>query len=71
MPELPEVETVVRSLRPLLVGRRLTAVALPSLESNGSGGRVLRRLLNEPAAAFQKAFVEVVNDEKRTDSRTS
>jgi len=26
MPELPEVETVVRDLRPLLVGRRLTAV---------------------------------------------
>lgn len=56
MPELPEVETVVRSLRPLLVGRRITAVALPSLESNGSGGRVLRRLLNEPAAAFQKGL---------------
>src|SRR5258708_6416715 len=26
MPELPEVETVVRELRPLLVGKRLTAV---------------------------------------------
>ena len=25
MPELPEVETVVRQLRPLLVGRRITA----------------------------------------------
>lgn len=28
MPELPEVETVVRDLRPLLVGRRLTAFRL-------------------------------------------
>ena len=28
MPELPEVETVVRGLRPILVGRRLTRVAL-------------------------------------------
>jgi formamidopyrimidine-DNA glycosylase len=27
MPELPEVETVVRDLRPLLVGRRLTALS--------------------------------------------
>ena len=26
MPELPEVETVVRELRPLLVGRRIAAV---------------------------------------------
>lgn len=26
MPELPEVETVVRDLRPLLVGRRITAI---------------------------------------------
>ena len=26
MPELPEVETVVRDLRPLLVGRRVVAV---------------------------------------------
>ncbi len=35
MPELPEVETVVRDLRPLLVGRRLTSVR--------AGRRALRR----------------------------
>ena len=35
MPELPEVETVVRDLRPLLVGRRVVAVR--------AGGRKLRR----------------------------
>jgi formamidopyrimidine-DNA glycosylase len=35
MPELPEVETVVRDLRPLLVGRRLTGVTV--------GNRELRR----------------------------
>ena len=34
MPELPEVETVVRDLRPLLVGRRLGSVAV--------GGRLRR-----------------------------
>ena len=31
MPELPEVETVVRDLRPCLVGHRLTSVAVGSL----------------------------------------
>jgi formamidopyrimidine-DNA glycosylase len=31
VPELPEVETVVRDLRPLLVGRRLVALRRPSL----------------------------------------
>jgi formamidopyrimidine-DNA glycosylase len=30
VPELPEVETVVRDLRPLLVGRRIQAVARPT-----------------------------------------
>lgn len=33
MPELPEVETVVRDLRPLLVGRRLTSVQRSSRHS--------------------------------------
>jgi formamidopyrimidine-DNA glycosylase len=35
VPELPEVETVVRDLRPLLVGRRIATVAY--------GGKMLRR----------------------------
>ncbi len=35
MPELPEVETVVRDLRPLLVGRRITSVQF--------GAKALRR----------------------------
>ncbi len=38
MPELPEVETVVRDLRPLIVGRRMTAVRV--------GGKNLRRPWN-------------------------
>ncbi|MBI3935203.1 MAG: bifunctional DNA-formamidopyrimidine glycosylase/DNA-(apurinic or apyrimidinic site) lyase [Acidobacteria bacterium] len=56
MPELPEVETVVRSLRPLLAGRRITAVELPSQRANGSGGTVLRRLLHDPVEEFQKGL---------------
>jgi formamidopyrimidine-DNA glycosylase len=40
VPELPEVETVVRDLRPLLVGRRLTAVE--------SGRKALRKPWKKP-----------------------
>lgn len=54
MPELPEVETVVRSLRPVLVGRRITAVELPSCGMKGAGAGVLQRLLSESAEAFQR-----------------
>ena len=43
MPELPEVETVVRDLRPLLVGRRLGVVAV--------GGKLRRPWRSEWAVA--------------------
>ena len=41
MPELPEVETMVRGLRPALVGRRLRRLEVldPSLVQGCSGGR--------------------------------
>jgi formamidopyrimidine-DNA glycosylase len=54
MPELPEVETVVRSLRPSLVGRRITSVDLPARSANGTGGRRLQRLLDVPPGVFAK-----------------
>ncbi|MBI2820097.1 MAG: bifunctional DNA-formamidopyrimidine glycosylase/DNA-(apurinic or apyrimidinic site) lyase [Acidobacteria bacterium] len=54
MPELPEVETVVRSLRPLLVGRRITEIELPSLATNGKRGKTLRRLMAGSPEAFRK-----------------
>ena len=54
MPELPEVETVVRSLRPVLVGRRILGVELPSCGVNGVGAAVLRRLLSESSEVFQR-----------------
>ncbi|HWP84265.1 MAG TPA: bifunctional DNA-formamidopyrimidine glycosylase/DNA-(apurinic or apyrimidinic site) lyase [Terriglobia bacterium] len=56
MPELPEVETVVRTLRPLLVGRRLTGVEWPSLRNDRHGRTILRRLLNDSPAQLQKAL---------------
>src|SRR5581483_8983646 len=40
MPELPEVETVVRDLRPLLCGRRIAAVQ--------AGRKALRRRWSKP-----------------------
>jgi formamidopyrimidine-DNA glycosylase len=58
MPELPEVETVVRSLRPLLVGRTIVGVEMPSSaagnHSRKTNGTILRRLLATPAAEFER-----------------
>jgi len=54
MPELPEVENVVRSLRPGLVGRQITEVELPTYGQNGPGRTVLRRLLVGSTNAFRK-----------------
>ena len=45
MPELPEVETIVRSLQPLVTGRRILDAELPSFKANGAGSLVLRRIL--------------------------
>jgi formamidopyrimidine-DNA glycosylase len=56
MPELPEVENVVRSLRPVLVGRRITDVILPSLNYNGAGKRILQRLLPGRPDDFRKGL---------------
>jgi formamidopyrimidine-DNA glycosylase len=56
MPELPEVETVVRSLRPLLIGRRITGVELPQHGANGSARVRLRRLLATPAKEFSRTL---------------
>ena len=51
MPELPEVETVVRDLRPLLVGRRFAAVRV--------GAQKLRRPWAEAWAATELARLPV------------
>lgn len=48
MPELPEVESVVRSLRPLLLGRRIVALNFPAERRAGEWPATLRRLLDAP-----------------------
>lgn len=54
MPELPEVETVVRSLQPVLVGHRITGIELPSRSANGPGRGKLQRLLDLPEEVFTR-----------------
>ena len=56
MPELPEVETIVRSIRPLILGRQITGVVLRAVSSNGAAGSVVLRVL----AGEPQAFVESV-----------
>jgi formamidopyrimidine-DNA glycosylase len=50
MPELPEVETIVRDIRPALVGRRIVQVALShdDVLRGTSRRRLLRRLTGAP-----------------------
>ena len=63
MPELPEVETIVRSLKPLVIGRQITGV-----EFRGSGRDSLQpgvlRILANPVREFRLrlcgAFIEGV-----------
>ena len=44
MPELPEVETVVRGLRPILVGKTISSVIIQAPESSIVVSRSLRPL---------------------------
>jgi len=60
MPELPEVETIVRCLRPLVTGRRILDAELPSLRANGIGSPVLRRILREPEWSEPGDFIEAI-----------
>jgi formamidopyrimidine-DNA glycosylase len=57
MPELPEVETVVRGLRPLLVGRTITGIEITAgFGRNRSAKVILRRLLTTPHREFARAL---------------
>lgn len=48
MPELPEVETVVRSLRPLVVGRHITGAEFRESPSSAPKPKALRMLITSP-----------------------
>ena len=56
MPELPEVETVVRSVKPLLVGRQITGAEWRCSGSGGSGQLTAPRILRNPVSEFNKAL---------------
>jgi formamidopyrimidine-DNA glycosylase len=57
MPELPEVETVVRTLRPGLIGRRITGVDLCSNgATDGRASRALRQVLVTPVSEFRRSL---------------
>jgi len=64
MPELPEVETLVRSLKPLVIGRQITGAEFRGSESRGSGQPGVRRILANPVREFRRricgAFIEGV-----------
>ena len=49
MPELPEVETIVRSLRPLVTGRRILDVEFRSHDASGSLSPALQRIFLDAA----------------------
>ncbi|MGH7581857.1 MAG: bifunctional DNA-formamidopyrimidine glycosylase/DNA-(apurinic or apyrimidinic site) lyase [Gemmatimonadales bacterium] len=56
MPELPEVETIVRGLRPRIVGRRITGAALshPDILAGVSAARLLRELRGRTIVAVER-----------------
>src|SRR5438132_3050014 len=55
MPELPEVETIVRSLQPLVVGRRITDAEYQVLESGDlHRAHALRNLIDLPRKFLQR-----------------
>ncbi|MBI4463270.1 MAG: bifunctional DNA-formamidopyrimidine glycosylase/DNA-(apurinic or apyrimidinic site) lyase [Acidobacteria bacterium] len=54
MPELPEVETIVRTIRPLVLGQQITGVVLRALPSNGPASPVAPRILSCPPQEFIK-----------------
>ena len=64
MPELPEVETIVRTLRPLVTGRRILDAEFRSRDSNGALSPALRRIFPDSTDEFldgiRSAWIEGV-----------
>ena len=55
MPELPEVETVVRTLRPLVAGRRILGAELCGTGKMGQAPPAILRILADPPQKFRQA----------------
>lgn len=63
MPELPEVETVVRSVASHLIGRRIEAVALSSRRvTRGSHSRTVRALVGRTITAVRRHGKQILVD---------
>jgi formamidopyrimidine-DNA glycosylase len=64
MPELPEVETIVRSLQPLVTGRQITGVEFRRPASRNGVRTAIQRILANPSKEFRRrvcgAFIESV-----------
>ena len=56
MPELPEVENVVRSVKPMVVGRQITGAEWRWSGADGSGQRTAPRILRNPVPEFNKSL---------------
>ncbi len=63
MPELPEVENIVRSVKPLVLGRRITGVEWHWSSSDGSGQLTAPRILRNPVPEFHKALCGARSEE--------
>ncbi len=56
MPELPEVENVVRSVKPLVLGRRITGAEWRWSGADSNGQPVAPRIFQNPIPEFQQAL---------------
>lgn len=54
MPELPEVESVVRSLQPRLVGKRIGSAWISKLKLRAAGGIALRNLVGRRVEVLRR-----------------
>ena len=60
MPELPEVESVVRSLRPLVVGRRIISTDFPPALPRELFRQRMRRIMGNPIEQFRRRLSGVL-----------
>jgi formamidopyrimidine-DNA glycosylase len=69
MPELPEVETIVRGLRPLVTGRRILDADLPTIGADRGRSSILRRILREPEWSEPRDFIKAIRGASIGDLR--
>jgi len=68
MPELPEVETVVRSVRPWVTGRRITGVEVRLAE--GPGGKAAFQVFRNTVQELRRALTGAVMEEVSRHGKT-